>query len=271
MKKLLLILLALSASPIISYAQEKPNGYAIADAKKYTYKSWIIKKGDILTLRDGSTISVDEFKKYPGDIYYLVGKNNKGNIVYYKVDESIEQGIVTIPVGVTINNDTLPKRYGKIYYEHIEQFDHMDKVQLFHSAKVAFVKGFKNSNYVIQLTDEDAGRIMGKGFYEYSYGKWSGEKDMWVNFTCDIEVKDEKVRIRLYDFSFTIHRPTSDNVGIFVFTNQPVKDVDMVELEKGKDKDSKRAVSFFHVNNKIFIKRFIADMTENLANDLSDW
>ena len=102
---------------------------------------------------------------------------------------------------------TLPFKDGKIFYEEIVQVDtsyHKDLI--FNSVSQWFAETFKDSKSVIQLSDRENGKIIGKGDYSFFIKSTSllgkMNSNVIVGFTLTADTKDSKYRIQIYDFDF---------------------------------------------------------------------
>lgn len=80
------------------------------------------------------------------------------------------------------------------------------KDQLFESSKVWIAKSFKSANNVIQYQDPATGTIIGKGNIQFpcegfiDCGAFGKDK---VNFTIQIDTKDDRARVSMYDITIT--------------------------------------------------------------------
>jgi hypothetical protein len=71
------------------------------------------------------------------------------------------------------------------------------KNELYLRARSFFVKEYSNADAVIQMDDKDAGRIMGKGFFEVV---WVMNQPRKIYHTITIDVKENKYRYTFTDF-----------------------------------------------------------------------
>ncbi len=95
-------------------------------------------------------------------------------------------------------NDNTPLEFSKIIYT-----DSVGKGVLFSTINDWFATNFKSANDVIQMVDKDAGIIIGKGTFEYSYGQkisyicYIG----YINFTIKVYVKDNRYKVEFLNFN----------------------------------------------------------------------
>jgi hypothetical protein len=85
-------------------------------------------------------------------------------------------------------------------FEKIIDIQKKSKNDLYVSANTWFVDTFNSAGSVIQYQDKDAGKIMGK--YSFSF-----QESMYrynIKQTLALDVKDGKVRVRIYDPEFAI-------------------------------------------------------------------
>lgn len=80
------------------------------------------------------------------------------------------------------------------------------KDQLFEASKVWIAKSFKSANNVIQYQDQATGTIIGKGNILFPCEGFidcrAFGKDR-VNFTIQIDTKDDRARVSIYDITAT--------------------------------------------------------------------
>lgn len=76
--------------------------------------------------------------------------------------------------------------------------------QLYDAAQIWFVENFKSANAVIQIEDKEAGKIVGKGFFE-SHGDLGPMQHEYymgdVYFILKVFVKDGRYKYELSDFT----------------------------------------------------------------------
>lgn len=93
----------------------------------------------------------------------------------------------------------IPTKDGKAFYEIVDSLPGA-KAELYNKSKVWFVNTFNSANAVIQLDDKEAGVIMGKGVTGFNAGNiMTGSIKQFINYTININVKDNKWRIQIYD------------------------------------------------------------------------
>lgn len=91
--------------------------------------------------------------------------------------------------------------YGKKADDSLRSFQKVidapgqSKTELYLKANEWAVKNFVKANSVIEFSDKDAGKIMGKFVYEFQDGIY----DTLIRSTVTVESKDGKVRISLED------------------------------------------------------------------------
>ncbi len=86
----------------------------------------------------------------------------------------------------------------------IVNLDGKSKDQIYEGSKVWIAKSFKSSNNVIQYQNPEAGSIIGKGNMQFpckgfiDCGAFGNDR---VNFTIQIEAKDNKARVSISDIT----------------------------------------------------------------------
>jgi hypothetical protein len=102
---------------------------------------------------------------------------------------------------------------GKITYSEIIKVDSVNNQKLYLRANVWFVHSFVSAKNVIQLNDKESGKIIGKGTFQVTdnnnhnslvYVPIVGT----VDFTVEIQTKDERYKYVLSDFSYKINGET---------------------------------------------------------------
>lgn len=159
----------------------------------------------------------------------------------------------------------LPFKDGQIFYEEIVQVDSSYKKDIiFFSVNQWFVEKFKDSKSVIQLSDRENGKIIGKGNYSFSINCTSiiGEinRKVTVRFTLLVDVKDSKYRIQIYDFDFL--EDGEEGIGESIYKRYDhylKKDVKGFGSKIYNDHNNKLIEGFNDKNNEIIksIKEYV--------------
>ena len=99
----------------------------------------------------------------------------------------------------TFGQPTLPMKDGKVFYQAIDTVD-ANKNEIYNRSKIWFVNTFNKARAVLQLDDKDSGIIMGKGATKFDAGNFVvGPIIMYLHYTININIKDGKSRIQVYD------------------------------------------------------------------------
>lgn len=94
---------------------------------------------------------------------------------------------------------TLPMKDGKVFYETTDSTTGTES-ELYIRARSWFVNTFNDANAVLQMDDKEDGIIMGKGATKYDAGNIiTGPFPMYLHYTININVKNNKWRIQIYD------------------------------------------------------------------------
>lgn len=95
----------------------------------------------------------------------------------------------------------MPMKDGKVIYEEIDSMPNVSKGELYSKSKIWFVNTFNSSKDVLQLEDKDNGQLIGKGNFDYLYTVVLTSATWVCNFTVQIDCRDNKARIKVYDIS----------------------------------------------------------------------
>lgn len=110
---------------------------------------------------------------------------------------------IILPV-ISFAQSEMPMKDGKVFYEVIDTIPNTSKIDLYNRSKIWFVNTFNNAKAVIQLDDKDAGVIMGKGVSVFDNGNIvTGSLRNYIDYTININIKDNKYRLQVYDISVT--------------------------------------------------------------------
>ncbi len=107
----------------------------------------------------------------------------------------------------------LPVKDGKVIYEGIVDITNKSKTELYKNASQWFVDFFKSSKDVIQNSDKEEGRIVGKGiaFIQIKIIGFTSEfPDL---LTIQVDVKDNKYRYRIYDMQLSTETQNLNGFG----------------------------------------------------------
>lgn len=85
-------------------------------------------------------------------------------------------------------------------YEQICEFEGQSKDDLFVKVNTWFVDAFNNPKSVIQYSDKEAGKIMGKYAFEYSEGVYTYA----VLQTMSVDVQDGRIRLLIRDPQYKV-------------------------------------------------------------------
>jgi len=98
----------------------------------------------------------------------------------------------------------MPIKDGKVFYEEIDTIPNLSKAELYNRSKIWFVNTFNSAKAVLQMDDKESGIVMGKGITAYDAGNViTGTMRNSINYTININIKDNKYRIQVYDIYVT--------------------------------------------------------------------
>lgn len=94
----------------------------------------------------------------------------------------------------------LPYKNGKVVYEIVDSIS-MSKADIYAAAKKWLSDSFKNAKSVIQSDNESTGQIIGKSnTYVFAEGtNFFNGHSIKINMSIQIDARDGKYRIRIYD------------------------------------------------------------------------
>jgi hypothetical protein len=94
-----------------------------------------------------------------------------------------------------------PVKEDKLYYEGVVDLPATSKqLDLYKTGRTWFVDTYVDAKEVLQLDDKAEGKMMGKGFYKYSFLNGINISQVLMRFTLALDVKDGKYRYRMYNF-----------------------------------------------------------------------
>lgn len=88
---------------------------------------------------------------------------------------------------------------GEVCYTDIISCEGKTKDILYQSIRSWFVDNFVNSDAVLKMDDKESGRMMGKGSCVATWINGVNSHEVTFKFTLKIDVKDNKVRYKVYD------------------------------------------------------------------------
>jgi len=111
---------------------------------------------------------------------------------------AIVTAMMALPV--TVESQEIPKdeKSGLFSYHEVVKVDSISADELYSRAKSWIALTYKSANDVIQLDDQNAGRIIVKGNFGIIYYA----NQAWVNHTLTIDFKEGRYRYDLTSFVF---------------------------------------------------------------------
>ena len=110
-----------------------------------------------------------------------------------------------------------------VSYSKVVQVDSTDKAKLFAMVHEWFASTYNSANDVIQMSDKEAGILVGKGAMTYSYGKVSYVcYDGKVDYTIKVSVKDNRFKIELSNFIHSINPGNGAQCNLGLITTAEV-------------------------------------------------
>jgi hypothetical protein len=154
-------------------------------------------------------------------------------------------------------------------FEKIIQTDSISKEKLFVAFNDWVASEYNSANDVIQMSDKDAGVIIGNGSMKYSYGKFTYVcYDGHIKYTIKVYLKDNKYKVILTNFRHFINAGNGAQCKLGLITNADVY------ATKGFSKkyhnkvwNSIKSTTEIYAN-KIFSS--LEDKTKNMSNKSTD-
>lgn len=99
-----------------------------------------------------------------------------------------------------------------IKFSKVIQAEGMDKTALFVALNDWFATNYNSAQDVLQMSDKEAGVIIGKGNFDYTYGDaMHSSFDGIIKYTIKVYVKDNRYKVDLMSFN---HEGKSMSVGV---------------------------------------------------------
>jgi hypothetical protein len=99
-----------------------------------------------------------------------------------------------------------------ITFNKVITTDSIGKSQLYLKIYEWFASNFNSANDVIQMSDKEAGVIIGNGIMNYKYENTSNSSyDGSVSYKIKVNFKDDRIKVELTDF---IHSGKGFNLGL---------------------------------------------------------
>lgn len=140
------------------------------------------------------------------------------------------------------------------------------KIELFNEVSDWFAVNYNAAQDVIQLSDKDAGIIVGKGAESYTFGKPMYLCfDGFINYTVKIQFKDGKFKVDISNFAHSVLPKNSAGCNIGLLTTAPEYKTDGMGkngLNKIWDDLKEKAEE---ITNHIFIE--LKDKTSKLKTE----
>ncbi len=109
--------------------------------------------------------------------------------------------------------DSLPRIDGKISYQNIVDVPNKSKDFIFAAANKWMLDTFKGRNGGIQSADKEQGQIIGENSFKLAHEAsdfFHAPMGYTFKFKIQIDCKDGKYRIQLYDITYFIDHPSTD-------------------------------------------------------------
>ena len=120
---------------------------------------------------------------------------------------------LTLLLATPIFSQDLPlnSETGKITYEGVVEIDGVSKADLYSKALEWFALRYNSANDVIQLKDEDSGKVIGKGLFKINY--YTREPSIY--HTISIYTKDGRYKYIITDLNYRDRQNDAFNLENF--------------------------------------------------------
>ena len=143
-----------------------------------------------------------------------------------------------------------PTKDGKVVYESIVENPALNKTKLYGASKKWIADTFKSAKNIIQSEDASSGQIIGKFYNELSNFKNDKSlvgKKFDTQCSIQIDVKDGKCRIRLYDIAWLY--PNKDWVTFTKPLDDFLNEADVKEYSKWLSKPKVNALYYGFIDS----------------------
>jgi len=160
---------------------------------------------------------------------------------------------------VDTTSNSFPYKDGRIVYETVKEIPGISKTKLFGASKKWMADSFKSASHVIQSEDEPTGQIVGKGNTIITYVKKGALFGAGYNleFTVQVDCKDDKYRIRIYDI-----KKINAAVGIIAADTMPLEEFDAAQTKRKK---TERISNLIKMTNRRF-QTIIDSFSDSITN-----
>lgn len=181
-------------------------------------------------------------------------------------------GIYQQSVGLVLKSPLTNSEKPIVYEEIVEHSKPIEKV--YTSMKLWFTENFKNANYVVQFDDKELGKLTGKGTFQHEppvhFG--SGPIRGNVSFVIDLSLKENKYRIKVYNFTHSGQDYYSPQLKSNISANNMglLMDCEYPECKPSGDKFLKENWIQFHNDSYEFGNGIIESIKSKVEKDGSD-
>ena len=126
----------------------------------------------------------------------------------------------------------LNKEGNLIEFDEIILVSGTSKSELYSRAREWFAVTFNSANNVIQMDDEQNGKIIGKGFSDIVITFFGSKTTEMLHFTLSVYVKEERYRVKMNNFFFQVY-PTAGVDNLSKMTAESTI-IDMLYNKRGK-------------------------------------
>lgn len=157
--------------------------------------------------------------------------------------------------------EILPLKDGKVTYSDVNQVPGASKEELYTRAKRWFIDTYHSGKDVMQHSDKESGEIIGKGFFEDTWGvTFYSNQEVKVWQTIQIQMKEGRYKYKIYDFRMKYFVSSSQ------YTSASTVDVPLEEWNKEREANSQK---FYRKIDKQ-VNRLIESIEEAMETQIDD-
>lgn len=147
-----------------------------------------------------------------------------------------------------------------ISFSEVIQADSVAKDELYSRANKWFVESFKDANSVLQITDKEAGQLVGKGNIPYApTGMGSQDVKGAINFLITVTVKEGRYKYEFQDFT---HSGSAYSFGNITIEEKPLTKIPNYYLKYWEDAKNQ---------TQLRAKALIDSLNDSMSKSQNDW
>tara|TARA_B110000908_G_scaffold123391_1_gene144715 strand:+ start:1303 stop:1842 length:540 start_codon:yes stop_codon:yes gene_type:complete len=157
-----------------------------------------------------------------------------------------------------------------IVFTKVVKYESLTKNEVFVIVNDWFASNYGSANEVIQMSDKESGKIIGKALFSYSFGKLSyTQYEGRVNYTIKITIKENRFKIDVNSFIHNVNPGNASSCELGLITNAELHSTKGISKRYHNKVwlDIKQKSEVY--SNNIF--NSIEDKIVNYSKDDDDW